>query len=82
MGTINDVNTKDFNLVLANINRNILIEIKESLFAKVKLNGKIILSGILKTDLEEIKRQFTELGLTALEIHQIDEWIGIVLNKA
>ena len=82
MGTINDVNTKDFNLVLANINRNILIEIKESLFAKVKLNGKIILSGILKTDLEEIKRQFTELGLTALEIHQIDEWIGIVLDKA
>ena len=59
----------------------IKIEIKESLFKKVKPSGNLILSGILNSDLKEIKRQFTELGLTALEFHQIDEWIGIVLNK-
>ena len=81
MGTIDDVNLNDFDLVLANINRNVLLEIKESLFNKIKPNGKLILSGILNTDLEEIKRQFTGLGLTALEIHHIDEWIGIVLKK-
>lgn len=82
LGTIDDIDDSEFDLVLANINRNVLIEIKESLYSKVKYGGKLILSGILENDLEEIKRQFTLLGLTALKIHQIDEWIGIVLNKA
>lgn len=82
LGTIDDIDESEFDLVLANINRNVLIEIKESLYSKVKYGGKLILSGILENDLEEIKRQFTLLGLTALKIHQIDEWIGIVLNKA
>ncbi len=81
MGTIDDVTESGFDLVLANININVLIEIKESLFKKVKPSGNLILSGILNSDLKEIKRQFTGLGLTALEFHQIDEWIGIVLNK-
>ena len=81
MGTIDEVKESEFDLILANINRNVLIEIKESLYNKLKHGGKLILSGILKTDFEEIKRQFTALGLTALKIHQIDEWIGIVLIK-
>ena len=81
MGTIDEVDESEFDLILANINRNVLIEIKESLYKKLKHGGKLILSGILNTDLEEIKRQFTSLGLTALKIHQIDEWIGIVLIK-
>ena len=37
---------------------------------------------ILESDLDEIKRQFTQLGLTALETHQLDEWIGLVFKKS
>jgi ribosomal protein L11 methyltransferase len=81
LGTIDEVVESEFDLILANINRNVLLEIRESLYNKLKHGGKLILSGILDTDLDEIKRQFTSLGLTALKIHQIDEWIGIVLIK-
>ncbi len=81
LGTIDEVVESEFDLILANINRNVLLEIRESLYNKLKQGGKLILSGILDTDLDEIKRQFTSLGLTALKIHQIDEWIGIVLIK-
>jgi ribosomal protein L11 methyltransferase len=81
LGTIDEVVESEFDLILANINRNVLLEIRESLYNKLKQGGKLILSGILDTDLDEIKRQLTSLGLTALKIHQIDEWIGIVLIK-
>jgi len=82
LGTIDDINEKEFDLVLANINKNVLIEIKEKLFEKVKQKGILILSGIMDTDLEEIKRQFTQIGFTAIEFHKIDEWIGVVLKKS
>lgn len=82
LGTIDDVKESEFDLVMANINRNILIEIKEKLFSKVKSSGLLILSGLLNSDEDEIKRQFTQLGLTALETHQLDEWIGLVFRKS
>lgn len=81
-GTIDDVNEPEFDLVLANINRNILLDIKEKLYSKIKPTGLLILSGLLNTDEEEIKRQFTQLGLTALETHTLDEWIGLVFKKS
>jgi ribosomal protein L11 methyltransferase len=81
-GTIDDVADSEFDLVLANINKNVLIEIKQSLYKKIKHSGLLIISGILDVDLEEIKRQFTQLGLTALDSHQLDEWIGLVFKKA
>ena len=82
LGTIKDITEKEFDLVLANINKNVLLDIKQDLFSKVKDGGLLILSGILETDLTEIKRQFTQLGLTALEFKQSDEWIGIIFQKA
>lgn len=78
---IDDIHEDNFELILANLNKIILLNIKEKLCNKIKPGGLIILSGILKEDELEIKRQFTNFGLTALEIEQMDEWIGIVLKK-
>lgn len=81
LGEISDVNDDNFDLILANINRHILLDIKNHLYLKFAEGGKIILSGILHSDESEIKRQFTQLGLTAIETYQLDEWVGIVLIK-
>ncbi|PID61394.1 MAG: 50S ribosomal protein L11 methyltransferase [Ignavibacteriae bacterium] len=81
LGTIENINDNNFDIILANINKNVLIDIKDELFQKVKNNGLLILSGILQSDEDEIKRQFIRLGLTALETYQINEWIGIVFIK-
>lgn len=80
-GTIHDLDDLQFNLVLANINLNVLLEIKNELYNKIDKSGLLILSGILVSDLEEIKRQFIPLGLTALEHLEINNWIGIVFKK-
>jgi ribosomal protein L11 methyltransferase len=79
--TINKIEADDFDLVLANINKNILLDIKTELANKCKKDGLVILSGILLSDEDEIKRQFTQIGLTALDQKQINEWIGIVFQR-
>lgn len=81
-GTIDDVKENDFDLVMANINKNVLIKAKEKLYNKTSPNGLLILSGLLSNDKEEIKRQFTQLGLTAIEYQSLDEWITFVFKKA
>lgn len=81
LGTVNDITEQKFDLVLANINRNVLIDIKERLLELTKRGKILILSGILDSDLTEIKRQFTQIGFTALEIEQKDEWLAIVFKK-
>ncbi len=80
-GTIEDIKEDKFDLVMANINKNVLLEIKQELYNKVKHEGTLILSGLLVSDLAKIQRQFTQIGLTALEFQQLDEWISIIFKK-
>lgn len=79
--TVDKLDEDNFDLILANINKNVLLDIKKDISEKCKNNGIVILSGVLETDELEIKRQFARVGLTALEQNQINEWIGIVLKK-
>jgi len=81
-GTIDDVTADNFDVVLANINKNVLLEIKESLSLKLRNSGLLLVSGLLKIDFEEIKRQYTKIGFTALELRPFDEWLGIVFKKS
>jgi ribosomal protein L11 methyltransferase len=81
LGEISKLNNEKFDLILANINKNILIDVKEDLVNTCKKNGKLILSGLLETDRIEIERQYLQIGFTALEFLQIDEWIGLVFQN-
>ncbi|MCB9249581.1 MAG: 50S ribosomal protein L11 methyltransferase [Ignavibacteriales bacterium] len=80
-GEIEKIDDAKFDLILANINKNILIDVKEKLVGSCNKGGLIILSGLLVSDKEEIERQYSKLGITALEFLQIDEWIGIVFQN-
>lgn len=80
-GEIEKVKDLKFDLILANINKHILIEIYKDLKKVNRENGILILSGLLETDYEQIKKQYTQIGYTALEFLQKDEWIGIVFKN-
>ncbi len=81
LGEISKINEEKFDLILANINKNVLLDIKENLVKACNKNGKIILSGLFETDRQEMERQYLQFGLTALEFLQIDEWIGLVFQN-
>ncbi|GBL34901.1 hypothetical protein EMGBS15_04960 [Filimonas sp.] len=53
-----------FEIILANINLNVLLETLPKLKALLTVNGHIFLSGILVSDIPKISECFTGLGFT------------------
>lgn len=76
-----DVIEKDFDLILANINKHILLEIRDDLYKKLKAGGKLILSGLLASDEDDIMTSYSEKGLKLAGKKNLDEWIALVFIK-
>lgn len=72
-----DIEVKEFDMVIANINKNILIDIAEGLRIRMKKGGVLILSGLLEGDEDDIVRKFTSLGLKHTDKMQMNEWISL-----
>ena len=81
LGVIQDVSEKDFDLITANIQKNVLIDIASELKDRLSRNGILILSGLLASDEDEIKNEYEKLGLNMIDKEQMGEWISVVLNK-
>ena len=64
-----------FNVVLANINRNILIDQLPIYYRHLKQNGIIFLSGFYDKDLEKIDEVCQQLGLNYVKHQLKNEWI-------
>jgi ribosomal protein L11 methyltransferase len=75
---IKDVNEKDFDLVAANIQRDILLQIKKEIRERIRKNGLLILSGLLIHDKEEIQREYEALNFSLIDSKVSGEWISIV----
>lgn len=71
----------DFDLIIANITRNILVETLPVLFQHLKQNGQIILSGFLKQDLDDMNTHIHLAGLNYKNHIQKGEWICIIAEK-
>ncbi len=81
LGEIKDINEKDFDLITANIQKNILMDIAEEIYSRLKSGGKVILSGLLFTDEKEIVEKYSSLGFKFFEKQSLDEWIAIVFSR-
>lgn len=80
-GEIKDIIESEFDLILANIQKNILLEIAPNIYSRLRPGGLIILSGLLNYDEEDIKTKYLELGLSYLETKTLDPWIALVFQK-
>lgn len=78
---LKDIPENNFHLIVANIQRNILIDLSESLKNKLTNDGILILSGLLESDREEITGKYSSIGLNEIEMMKIEEWICIVMKK-
>ncbi|MBI9070988.1 MAG: 50S ribosomal protein L11 methyltransferase [Melioribacteraceae bacterium] len=77
---ISGIEEKDFDLIVANINRHILLDIVEALKSKVAENGKLILSGLLDVDETDIRKVYESAGFKIIEKTQMNEWIALVMK--
>ncbi|MGE5681353.1 MAG: 50S ribosomal protein L11 methyltransferase [Bacillota bacterium] len=78
LGEIKDIVKKDFDLIVANINKPILLEIAQEIRSHINQQGTLILSGLLITDQEEIIRKYTSVGFKPIDRMQMDEWLSLV----
>lgn len=80
-GTIDQIEEKNFDLILANIQKNTLIEIAEKIKEKINLDGLVILSGLLVEDEKEIIDKYSSLNFKLIEAEIEDEWLGLVFKS-
>jgi len=77
---IKDVHEKDFDMVVANIQRDILLEIKTAIRERTINDGILILSGLLLHDKDEIQHEYENLDFTLIDSNNSDEWISMVFR--
>lgn len=85
-GDARDLQEKSYDMLLANIHRNIIINDMPLYAAAVKKGGKLLLSGFLLEDVNDIMKAASDCGFTALEdmvpaIRCREGWYNIILEK-
>jgi ribosomal protein L11 methyltransferase len=73
---------KFFDLVLANINKNILKAHMKSYSEKLEVKGNLLISGFFKTDVEELTDAAKNAGLTYHSMKCKDEWAMVRFTKS
>lgn len=71
-----------FDVVLANINRNILLNDMPAYVARLNAGGQLLMSGFYLEDLDMIKDKATELGLTYISHRVKSNWTCVSFAKA
>lgn len=70
----------NFDIILANINKHILLELSNEMPNKIKKNGRLILSGLLISDESDIINDYSLLGFHFIEKKHLNEWSAIVFE--
>lgn len=80
-GDVDLIAGKKFDVILANINKNILKSHLQQYFMSLNENGLLYLSGFFVTDANELKLLAESLGLKYISINTKDEWALLILQK-
>lgn len=80
-GTLDVVSSGDFDLILANIYGDILLDLADSLTAKLKPEGKLLLSGILWEYNFDVRQAYEKRGFQIVRNHMLEEFSTVVMHK-
>ncbi len=80
-GTSDNLGDEDFDIILANINRNILISDIPTYVSVLRDKGKLLLSGLCFFDVEDILEVCDKQGLRLVNKQQREEWCSLLLEK-
>ena len=81
LGDANSLNNRQFDIIIANINRNILLRDMHEYVKCLKTGGKIFFSGFYEADLQMIRKEAESLGLSYLNHIKKNEWTAAVFIK-
>jgi ribosomal protein L11 methyltransferase len=81
LGTLDDVEGSDFEIILANINRNVITASLSGLYQKLKKGGTLVTTGFLDADEAIMLEEFAKNNFTVLEKTARGYWICFKLTK-
>lgn len=70
-----------FDIILANINKHILLEHCSDLYPLLVPGGSLLLSGLLEADEEDIRKVFVNQGFVYAETRHKNGWIALSFNR-
>jgi ribosomal protein L11 methyltransferase len=74
------LHSSEYDLVLANINRNVLIRYAELFSEFLKTDGKLIISGLLLSDEPKMLKEYQKAGFVLIQKKAIKGWLLLVLE--
>ena len=80
-GTGKNIQNKEYDVLLVNINRNSIIEEFKYYNSSMVKNSIIILSGFYKSDVSTIEEKGSSCGLKFLSSKSYDEWAVVAMQK-
>jgi len=81
LGTVEAIEGRSYDLVMANINRNIILADLDRYVAALNPGGHLILSGFLTEDTASIIRATEERGLELVATLEEQNWVSLKLRK-
>lgn len=80
-GDYDVVTNREFDVILANINKNVLKSHLAFYASKLKNNGQLLLSGFFTTDNDELIKLVEKEGLSFLKSENKENWSMLKFNK-
>jgi ribosomal protein L11 methyltransferase len=76
--TINQIEGS-FDLIMANLTRNTLIELSKEIAKKTKTSGRLIVSGLIENQVPDIIKTFNSNGFTVERHLGLNEWSALLM---
>ena len=80
-GSLDSVEEGDFDLVLANIYGDLLLDFAPGLVERTRPGGLLLLSGILWAYNFDVRQYYEKLGCTIIKNRMLDEFSSILMQK-
>ncbi len=81
-GTVQEVDADEsFDIILANINRNVLLDEMERYAQHLSPGGVLLLSGFYEADLPLIREAITAQRLTEGQADSREQWVVLLVRK-
>lgn len=80
-GQISLVNERDFDIIIANINKNVLLDQIKEYAGRLQQGGSLLLSGFYAEDVADLLEEAEKFGLSKREETSKDNWAMLALTK-
>lgn len=79
--SLDDISVAAFDVILANINRHILLQYIALLYSKLNFGGTILMSGLLMEDKDIIVEAASGVGFQFVKMTELNNWIALLFKK-